>query len=114
MTKIDSTSFGIIIVDGREYKHDIIIDYKGKIKEAKTKIRHLFSKDEFEELAKENPEIIIVGNGQYSAMKIDEEVKKIAKERKIELIILPTPKAIEKFNELVESKKVCAYLHVTC
>jgi len=92
IVKIDSTSFGIIVVDGKVYKHDIIVNYRGEIKEAKTKVRHLFSKDEFEESAKEDPEIIIIGNGQYSAY---EEVKKIAKERKIELIVLPTPKAIK-------------------
>jgi hypothetical protein len=114
MVKVDSTSFGKIVIDKKEYRHDVIIDWNGKIRETKTKIRHLFSKDEFEELSKENPEIIIVGNGQYSTMEIDEEVKKIAKERKIELIVLPTPEAIKKFNELVESKKVCAYFHVTC
>ena len=114
MVKVDSTSFGKIVINKKEYMHDVIINYRGEVKEAKTKIRHLFSKNEFEELAKENPEIIIVGNGQYSAMEIDEEVKKISKERKIELIVLPTPEAIKKFNELVESKKVCAYFHVTC
>jgi hypothetical protein len=114
MVKIDSTSFGKIVIDGKEYKHDVIIDCKGRIKEAKTKIRHLFSKDEFEELSKENPEIIIIGNGQYSAMEVEEEVKRLAKERKIELIVLPTPEAIKKFNELGKNKRVCAYFHVTC
>jgi hypothetical protein len=48
-------------------------------------------------------------------MEIDEEVKNLAKERNIELIVLSTPQAIKKFNELTKAKRsVVAYFHVTC
>jgi hypothetical protein len=114
MIEINSTSFGSITINGRKYEHDVIIT-RGKIREARTQIRHLISKKEFDILAKKKPEVIIIGNDQYSAMKIDEEVKNLAKERNVELMVLPTPQAIKKFNELTKAKRsVAAYLHVTC
>jgi hypothetical protein len=48
-------------------------------------------------------------------MEIGEEVKNLAKERNIELIVLPTPQVIKKFNELTKAKRsVIAYFHVIC
>jgi hypothetical protein len=114
MMEINSTTFGSTVINGKKYEHDVIMT-RGKIQEARTQVRHLISKKEFDILAKEKPEVIIIGNGQYSAMEIGEEVKNLAKERNIELIVLPTPQAIKKFNELTKAKRsVIAYFHVTC
>jgi hypothetical protein len=113
MVKIDSTQFGSITINGKRYDHDILITPEGKIEPLETRIRHVFSEVEFELLAKDKPEIIIIGNGQYSCLEIEEKVKNLAKKNRIELIILPTPQAIKKFNEL-SKRKISAYMHVTC
>jgi hypothetical protein len=94
MIEINSTTFGSIIINGKKYEHDVII-IEGRVQKARTQIRHLISKKEFEILVKEKPEVIIIGNGQYSAMEVDEEIKNLAKERNVELIVLPTPQAIK-------------------
>ena len=113
--KIDSTSFGSIKINGKEYEHDVIVNWKGEIKRGWLQTRHLVSEKEFFDLAKENPEVIVIGNGQYSACEVSENFIKLAKKRGIELIVENTPHALQKFNELVKKgKKVISYMHVTC
>jgi hypothetical protein len=113
--KIDSTTFGSIKIEGKEYKHDVIVNWKGEVKKGWLQTRHLVNKKEFFDLAKENPEVIVIGNGQYGACEVSEDFIKLAKEKGIELVIEDTSHAIQKFNELAKKgKKVVAYMHVTC
>lgn len=115
MVKIDSTEFGLIIIDGKRYRGDVIVNWEGKVKEIETETRHLIDKKEFFILLFERPEIIIIGTGVNGLMEISPEVLKFAKEKKIEVVSMLTSQAIEKFNQLVKAgKKVVAYMHVTC
>lgn len=112
---IDSTKFGEITIDGKTHYSDVFIYWDGKIEEVRTEVRHKFSRKELNFLLGKNPEVVIVGNGQYGSLEVAEDVEKTAKEKGIEFIILDTPKAIQKFDELVKGgKKVVAYIHVTC
>lgn len=114
MRKIDSTEFGSITVDGKRYDHDVIVTSQ-KVKETRTETRHLIAEKEFNELIAEEPELVIIGNGQYGDMEISDIVRDVAKKSGIKIVVLPTPEAIGKFNELInEGKKVVAYMHVTC
>ena len=53
----------------------------------------------------------MIGTGA-GALPVMQEVKQEAKRRKIELVILPTAKAIDSLKK--ESEKTNAILHVTC
>jgi hypothetical protein len=113
--RIDSTSFGSITINGKEFRHDVIVSWNGEIKEWTLRTRHFIGKEEFASFAKDNPEVIVIGNGQYGACEVSEDFIKLAEEKGIELIIEETPCALKKFNELIENgKKVLAYMHVTC
>lgn len=115
MVTIDSTEFGSITIDGKKYEHDVVIDPSGKVEKGWLRTRHLIDREEFEEFSKKNPEIILIGNGQYSECEVSDEFANLAESEGIEVIIKDTPEAIKKFNELVKSgKKVLAYMHVTC
>ncbi len=113
--QIDSTEFGSIVVNKKMYNSDVILSYKGKVEEASMYERHLISEKEINILLEEHPEIIVIGTGQYGACEISPSAIKAAKEKNVEIICLPTPKAINKFNELIrKNKKVVGYMHVTC
>lgn len=112
--KIDSTEFGSITIEGKRYSHDVVVSYKGKIEKGWLQTRHLINEKEFLEFLKEDPEVIVIGNGQYGACEVSNNFKKLAEDKGIEVIISKTPEAIEKFNELVKAKKVVAYFHTTC
>jgi hypothetical protein len=115
MVRVDSTEFGSIVIDGKKYEHDVIVDWNGKVEKGWLKTRHLVDKEEFEEFRKRKPEIILIGSGQYGDCEVSDSFVELAENENIEVIVKDTPEAIEKFNELVkEGKKVLAYFHVTC
>jgi len=115
MIQINSTKFGEVTVGGEIYNFDIYIYWDGEMREARTAVRHLFSTEELNFLLRKSPEIVIIGTGQYGSLEIADDVNEFAKEKDIRLIALETPKAIQKFNDLVNTKKrVAAYIHVTC
>jgi hypothetical protein len=115
MVKINSSEFGEITIEGKTYAFDMYVCYNGELREAKLLERHLFSKEELSFLLKKNPEIIIIGTGQYGLVEVSKDVKKITSKRGIELIKASTQEAIKKFNELVEKgRKVVGFFHITC
>lgn len=112
---ISSYKFGSITIDGRVYGHDVIVTWNGKVKAAETETRHLIGTKEMSQLILERPEIIVIGLGQNSLMRISPEVAKLADEKKLKIVEKPTPEAVKEFSELAHlGKKVVAYLHLTC
>jgi len=110
-------SFGSIRIDGTTYEHDVVVD-RGKIHRRKKKASRVF-REEFGHTPLSAKEQIpwrccrlIVGTGANGALPVMEDVKLEAKRRKVELVIVPTAKAVEILNEKPE--KTNAILHVTC
>jgi hypothetical protein len=56
---------------------------------------------------------LIIGNGFTGALPVMDSVKSKAQKRGVELIILPTPKALERLNK-ESTHDTNAILHVTC
>lgn len=112
--KIESYSFGKIVIDGKEYTSDLII-LPEKIKPNWwRKSGHKLCKEDIEEVLKEEIEVLIVGKGMSGIMEVLPEVVELLKSKNIELIAKDTKVACEIFNKISESKKVAAVLHLTC
>ncbi|MBU5574900.1 MAG: MTH938/NDUFAF3 family protein [Candidatus Aenigmatarchaeota archaeon] len=109
--KIDSFYFGTIIIGGKKFTTDIKIYPDGKIVEKEKS--HEITKFDVDDFLMENVEIIIIGNGTAGAVKIDPSVHVAAQVSGIELIIKPTPQAVQEFNK-IRGKKVGAIFHLTC
>ena len=114
--KFEHFSFGKIQIDGIEYGYDIVID-RGEIRERKKKPSKKF-RDRFGHtplsLKEEIPwkcRHLVVGTGT-GALPVMDEVRREARRRKVELIILPTEEAMELLNRGAENTN--AILHVTC
>ena len=114
--KFQQFSFGQIRIDGVEYGYDVVID-RGKIrkrkKEPSKKLREAFGHTplSLEEKIPWKCRRLVVGTGG-GALPVMDEVRREAKRRKIELLILPTEEAMELLNKC--AKKTNAILHVTC
>ena len=114
--RFDEFAFGRIRIDGTSYDHDLVID-RGKIRKSKKKpsrkYREAFGHTPLsvEEDLPWNCRQLVVGTGM-GALPIMSEVKLEAKRRKVELLILPTAKAIEVLNKQPEETN--AILHVSC
>ena len=116
--RIEGFSFGSIQIDAETYEHDVVID-RGEIKKRKKKPSKKF-RDKFghtqlsiEEKILWNCRQLFIGTGMAGALPVMDEVKREAKKRGVELLILPTPKAIERLNKEYTGD-TNAILHVTC
>jgi hypothetical protein len=113
----EAFSFGSVRIDDSTYEHDVVID-RGKIRDRKKKPSKKF-RDEFGHTPLSSAEDIpwkchqlIIGTGAYGNLPVMKEVKREAKRRKVELVVVPTSEAIEILNG--NPKATNAILHVTC
>jgi hypothetical protein len=111
--KIDSYSFGKIIIDGKAYRSDVII-FPDRIKANWYRIKgHEVSPSDINEIIEAKPNLLIIGTGAYGLVKVSQETKELLRKNSIELIAKPTKKACEEYNRR-KSEKVIAGLHLTC
>jgi hypothetical protein len=115
--KFTDFSFGSLRVDGTTYEHDVVID-RGTIRKRIKKLSKQF-RDKFGHTPVSTEEKIpwkcrrlVIGTGTYGALPVMREVKAEAKRRDVELVSLPTAKAIEFLNE--NPRNTNAILHLTC
>src|SRR5262250_3541357 len=97
--RFEGFSFGSIRIDGVNYDHDVVIDrgaVRKRKKKASKKFREAFGHTplSLEEGIPWKCRRLVVGTGT-GALPVTDEVKKEARRRKIELLILPTSEAIE-------------------
>ena len=114
--RFEDFTFGSIRIDGVTYEHDVVID-RGSVRKRKKKPSKKF-RAEFEHTPLSLEEKIpwqcrrlVVGTGT-GALPVMAEVKREAKRRKIELLILPRVQAIEVLER--EPADTNAVLHATC
>lgn len=119
MAKVNSFNFGSIVIDGKQYGYNVVVLPDGSVKEreaSKTMFgSHNIRKNEIEELAKTEPETLIVGTGTSGMAAVSEEAQAYAREAKLDMVVLHSSEAIEKFNQLTdEGKRAAALIHITC
>jgi hypothetical protein len=113
--KVKELSFGTISIDGKDYSKDIVI-HKGKIKKRKKKESKKFRSQfghtpiSILENIPWDCKKLIIGTGHNTALPVMKEVKKKAKKKGVELVLMSTPDAILRINE----KDTNLILHLTC
>ena len=113
MPRIRNVEFGNIKIDDETFgKEDFILFNDGFERVEKS---HQPSLEEFQSILLREPELVIFGTGFSGCVKINNMIKKEAENNKIEIVILPTPDALKKFQELSKAgKRVAARIHTTC
>ena len=110
-------SFGSIRVDGVTYEHDLIID-RGKIRK-----RNKAASRKFRGASGHTPLSIdedipwrcrrlVIGTGAHGAPPVLQQVRDEARRRKVDLVVLPTAKAIGVLTKTTADTN--AILHLTC
>ena len=114
--RFEGFTFGSVRIDGVTYEHDVVID-RGQVRKRKKKPSKKF-RAEFGHtplsLAEKIPwkcRRLVVGTGA-GALPVMDQLKREAKRRNIELLILPTVRAIRVLER--DSTETNAVLHVTC
>ncbi|MFC1925491.1 MTH938/NDUFAF3 family protein [Chloroflexota bacterium] len=119
MPEVDRFKFGAIFIDGKKYKRDVILFPDGTVRERKRGFwrlgSHSIKKEEVDELIGANPDTVIIAKGAMSRAKLASDTESALQEARVELIVLPSKEAVERFNEHVrEGKRVAALIHITC
>jgi hypothetical protein len=114
--RIGAFSFGSIRIDGATYEHDVVID-QGEVRKRKKKPSRKY-RDAFghtpvslDERIPWRCKRLVVGTGE-GALPVMDEVRAEARRRKVELLVLPTAKAILLLRRRLADTN--AILHVTC
>jgi len=115
--RFEGFSFGSIRVDGKNYDYDVVID-RGEVRKRKKKASKQF-REEFGHtpLSVEEPipwkcKRLVIGTGANGALPVMKEVRQEAERRAIELLVMPTEKAIEFLKQ--HPQDTSAVLHITC
>src|SRR5262245_65893376 len=112
----DAFAFGSSRIDGVTDEHDVVID-RGQVRKRKKKPSKKFREGfghtplSAEEKIPWKCRRLVIGTGT-GALPVMDELKKEAKRRHVQLLKLPTAKAIEELREHPEETN--AILHVTC
>ena len=113
--RIESCSFGSIVIDGKTYSDDLIVLPGGGILKPWRRQRgHQLNINDLTTLLDSAPEIIVAGTGFNGRVKPDETLAKDLSRLAIELIAAPNEEAIRRLNGLKPEKRVGACFHLTC
>ena len=110
--------FGAIEVDGRAYRHDIVIE-GGRVRERKKKPSKPYRTEFGHTPLSADEELpwggrrLIIGTGAYGSLPIMPEVTEEAGHRGVVLATIPTEDACRLIASL-DKREVYAVLHVTC
>ena len=119
MAKITSYNFGFIVVDGKQYLHDVIILPDGSVKEREPGRgrlgSHSITSAEIQKLQQYQPDYILIVNGASGMARLSEDARSYLSNPDTNIQMLPSLRAVQKFNQLTdEGKHVAALIHVTC
>jgi hypothetical protein len=113
---IQEYGFGKMVINGETYHEDLIIT-KDKILSNwwRKNGHHLELEDIKEVLENHEPEILVVGKGQFGMLSISNEVSDYLHKNNISLQHKKTGKAVQIFNKLYhQGKNVMGAFHLTC
>ncbi len=112
--KIDSYSFGKIVINGKTYPSDVII-YPGRVDASWwRKEGHLLQTADLADVLSAKPDVLIIGTGYAGVMRVPRETIDRIAEAGIEVKVERTTKAVALYNELQGKQTVIAALHITC
>jgi len=109
--------FGSITINGVTYTRDVVID-RGRVGKRKKKPSRKFREDfghtplSVEEKLPWKCRRLIIGTGNYGSLPVMKDVKREARRRQVELLVIPTNEAIIALAKQPEDTN--AILHVTC
>ena len=113
--KVDSFSFGKIVIAGKTYTSDVIVG-KDFLKESWwRKEGHRVSLDDVRDVISYGPEVVIFGTGVNGRVKVERDVIESFENQGVKVYVEPTERAIELYNELLKGgKRVVLAVHLTC
>lgn len=119
---IEEYKFGSITINGKTYDYDLEVRWTGEILKWWRKESHVIDIDDVKRALEQNPDTIVIGNGESGVAKVTDRLKQELSSKKIKLIIDHTEQATKTFNiinedseeEEGEQSRVIGLFHLTC
>lgn len=109
---IDSFKFERVVIQGKEYRSDILISPDENVSPWDREVLHTIQSVDLDDILKHKPDLIIIGTGTIGNLKLAEDVKPYLGEKGIELIAHKSEKAIDTYRQLRNQERVLLLLHV--
>jgi hypothetical protein len=113
MARLENYSFGRVTVDGEEETRDVIVLPERVVRNWWRRDGHALVLDDLEAVLEELPARLIVGTGAQGQMKADPATLAQLRERGIEVEVLPTGDAVQRYAASNPAETAAA-LHLTC
>jgi hypothetical protein len=117
--EIDKVQFGSIVIEGKTFKHDVVIRLDGRVEKREKRLSkaiygtsHVISLAEAEHVYEEGAERIIVGTGWFNSVRLSDEAADYFGQRNCQVDLLPTSEAVRFWNETEGA--VIGLFHITC
>jgi hypothetical protein len=112
---IDSYEFGRIVIDGVTYTSDCLLLGDTVQADWWREHGHLLVPEDVQPVLACSPAILIIGCGASARMKVDPATLEVLRDKRINVEILDTRRAVDRVNELLrEGADIAAALHLTC
>jgi hypothetical protein len=113
MPEIEDYRFGRVTIDGHEETRDVIVLPERVVRGWWGKEGHGLVLEDLDDVLDELPERLLVGTGAYGQMRPDPGALEKLRARGVEVEVLPTAEAVERYGRL-DPRKTAAALHLTC
>lgn len=112
--RIESYQFGHIVIDGQRHDRDVIILPDRVLGNWWRGEGHALQPEDLAPVLAASPEVLIVGKGAYSRMRVTSATFRALEAANIELVALATEDACKRYNAARDKKDAAAALHLTC
>lgn len=113
MAVIDGYAFGRVRIDGREETRDVIVLPERIVRDWWRKDGHGLVLEDLAAVLDELPERLVLGTGAHGRLRPDPATIAILRSRGIDVEVLPTAEAVDRYAEL-DPWRTAAALHLTC
>jgi hypothetical protein len=113
MPEIAAYGFGHVTIDGREETRDVIVLPDRVVRDWWRKDGHGLVLEDLDDVLDDLPEHLLVGTGAYGQLHPDPGTLETLRTRGIDVEVLPTAEAVERYGQL-DPRKTAAALHLTC
>ena len=102
--------FGLLVYSAIPFPAVDLVIHTNGLPAVRGSKEHFVAFAEIEGLLKEGPDVLIIGTGYDNMVQVEDEIAALST-----IVILPTPQAVRRYNELRgEGKSVAAIIHSTC
>ena len=111
---IDAYKFGVMTIDGTEYRKDLIIVNGDIIPNWWRKEGHLLQLSDMADKLQTKPVLFIIGTGKFGMMKVDPTLVNWLNRNRVQYRAEKTDNAVRKYNNATDKTNTMAAFHLTC